>query len=58
MWRPNTFAPHLDNLGERAQHCDRDNVIFEQKTDESPLIECGDALGEMTSELKGNEYIS
>ena len=29
-----------------------------QKTDERPLIECGDALGDKTSELKANEYIS
>jgi hypothetical protein len=29
-----------------------------QNTDEPPLIECGDALGDMTSELKENEYIS
>ena len=35
-----------------------DSVIFVQKTDEPPLIECGDALGDMTSELKANEYIS
>jgi hypothetical protein len=29
-----------------------------QKTDEPPLIDCGDALDNMTSELKANEYIS
>ena len=29
-----------------------------QKTNEPPLIECGDALGDMSSELKANEYIS
>ena len=29
-----------------------------QKTDEPPPIESGDALGNMTSELKANEYIS
>ena len=29
-----------------------------QKTDELPLIEYGNALGYMTSELKANMYIS
>ena len=48
----------LDKLGERAIYSDTDSVIFVQKTDEPPLIECGDALGDMTSELKANEYIS
>ena len=49
---------YLDKLGERALYCDTDSVIFVQKADEPPLIECGDALGDMTSELKANEYIS
>jgi len=46
---------YLDKLGERAVYFDTYNVIFVQKTDEPPLIECGDALGDMTSELKTNE---
>ena len=37
---------------------DTDSIIFVQKADEPPLIECGDALGDMTFELEGNEYIS
>jgi len=49
---------YLDKLGERALYCDTDTVIFVQKTDEPPLIECGDALVDMSSELKANEYIS
>ena len=49
---------HLDKLREPALYCDTDRVIFVQKTDEPPLIECGKALGDMTSELKGNVYIS
>ena len=49
---------HLDKLGERALYCDTERVIFLQKNDEPPLIECGAALGDMTSELKENEYIS
>jgi len=42
---------YLHKLGERALYCDTDSVIFVQKTDEPPLIEYGDALGDMTSEL-------
>ena len=49
---------NLNKLGERALYCDTDRVIFVQKTDEPPRIECCDALGDMTSELKGNEYNS
>ena len=48
----------LDKLGERALYCDTDSVIFVQKADEPHLIECGDAFGDTTSELKWNEYIS
>jgi hypothetical protein len=39
---------YLDKLGERALYCDTDSVIFLQKADEPPLMECGDALGDMT----------
>ena len=49
---------HLDKFGERALYCDTDRFIFVQKVDEPPLIECGDALGDITSELKGDDYIS
>ena len=49
---------YLDRLGERAVYCDTDSVIFVQKTGEPPLIECGNALGDVTSEVKGSEYIS
>jgi hypothetical protein len=49
---------HLDKLLEGALYCDTDSVIFVQKTAETPLIEYGNALGEMTSELKANDYIS
>ena len=48
---------HLDKLGERTLYCDTDSVIYVQKDDEPPLVQCGDALGDMTSELEG-EYIS
>ena len=46
---------HLYKLGGLALYCDTDSVIFVQKADEPSLIECGDALGDMTSELKANE---
>ena len=49
---------YLDRLGERALYCDTDSVIFVQKDGEPPLIQCGDARCEMTSELKGTEFIS
>ena len=49
---------YLDRLGERPLYCDTDSVIFVQKGGEPPLIERGDYLGDMTSELKGSEFIS
>jgi len=49
---------YLEKLGKRALYCETDSVIFVQKADEPLLIEYGDALGDMTSELKANEYIS
>ena len=39
-------------------YCDTDRVIFVQKDGEPPLVKCGDALGDMTSELIEGEYIS
>ena len=55
MWRPNTSVRNLDKLGVRNLYCDTDGVTFVQKTDEPPATECGDALGDMTSELNANE---
>jgi len=43
---------HMDKLGERALFCNTDSVIFVQKDGESPPVQFGDALGDMTSELK------
>ena len=48
---------HLGKLGERALYCDTDSVIFVLEDGETPLVQCGDALGNMISELK-EEYIS
>ena len=48
----------LDRLGERAIYCDTDSFIYIQPRDETCLIETGDKLGEMTSELRTTEYTS
>ena len=49
---------HLDKLGERHLYCDTISVILVQKDGEPPLAKCGDAMGDMTSELKKIECIS
>ena len=48
---------YLDKLQERAIYCDTDSVLFVQPSAESPLVETGDNLGDMTSELKPSQYI-
>jgi hypothetical protein len=48
---------YLDRLQRRAIYCDTDSVLFVQPSDEAPLVETGDCLGAMTSELKPSEYI-
>ena len=45
---------HLDKLRQRTLYCDIDSLIYVQKADEPPLIDCGDELGDMTSEMKQN----
>jgi hypothetical protein len=47
----------LDIVQENALYCDTDSIIFVQKENEPPMIECGDNLGDMQSELKPGEYI-
>jgi len=49
---------YLDRLGERAIYCDTDSVIYIQPKDEPNLVETGDKLGDMTSELRITEYTS
>jgi len=49
---------YLDRLRENAMYCDRDSVIYVQTRDEPALIETGDKLGDMTSELRPSEFIS
>jgi hypothetical protein len=49
---------YLDKLQEKALYTDTDSVIYIQPRDEPVLVELGDNLGQMTSELKANEFIS
>ena len=48
---------YLDKLKEHALYCDTDSVIFVQPRDEAALVQTGDCLGAMTSELKPREFI-
>jgi hypothetical protein len=48
---------YLDKLQERAIYWDTDSVLFVQPSGEAALVETGDNLGAMTSELKPSEYI-
>jgi hypothetical protein len=47
----------LDRVQDNTLYCDTDSIIFVQKEIEPPMIECGDNLGDMQSELKRGEYI-
>jgi len=49
---------YLDRLRENAIYCDRNSVIYIQQQDEPALIETGDKLVDMTSELRRSEFIS
>jgi hypothetical protein len=48
---------YLDRLQERAIYCDTDSVIYVQPNEGPQLIDTGDKLGDMTSELKPSERI-
>jgi len=48
---------YLDKLQETALYTDTDSVVFIQPRDGAALLEIGDCLGAMTSELKPNEII-
>jgi hypothetical protein len=48
----------LDRLQDKAIYSDTDSIIFVQPRDEPALVEMGDNLGQMTSELKTHEIIS
>jgi hypothetical protein len=43
---------YLDGLRQRGLYCDRDCVIYIQPYDHPSIIETGDCLGAMTSELR------
>jgi len=49
---------YLNRLQDKAIYCDTDSVIYIQPIGEPKLVETGDNLGQMTSELKPNEIIS
>ena len=49
---------YLDNLQTRALYVDTDSVLFIQPRDSVALVNTGDCLGEMTSELQPSEYMS
>jgi len=49
---------YIDRLGERAIYCDTDSFIYILPKDEHGLIETGDKLEDMTSELRTKEYVS
>jgi len=49
---------YIDKLLERALYTDTDSVVFIQPRDGAALVEIGDCVGAMTSELKPNEIIS
>jgi len=48
---------YFDKLKEHALYCDTDNVIFIQLRDDAALVQTGDRLGAMTSELNPGEFI-
>jgi len=48
---------YLDRPQERAIYFDTDNVVFVQPRDGPALVETGDNLGAMTSEMKTSEFI-
>ena len=49
---------YLDRVEEKALYCDTDSILYVQPRDETALIETGDNLGAMTSELKPGQYIA
>jgi len=54
----NHLYRYLDRLQENAIYCYTDIVIYIQPRDGLALIETGDKLGDMTSELHPSENIS
>ena len=48
---------YLDRLQERALYCETDSIMFVQPRDEPALVEAGDNLGAITSEMKPSQFI-
>jgi hypothetical protein len=48
---------YVDKLQDKAFYCDTDSVIYIQPRDEPALVETGDNLGAMSSELKPGVFI-
>ena len=48
---------YLDKLKEHALYRDTDSVMYVQPRDDSALVQTGDRLVAMTSELKAGEFI-
>ena len=57
MWRSDAFV-RSSRETRRANSVLTPSVIFVRKNGKPALVQCGDVLGDMTSELKENEYIS
>jgi len=49
---------YLNRLQENAIYCDTESVIYIQPREEHEVIETGEKLGDMTSELRPSETIS
>jgi len=48
---------YLDRFGDKAIYCDIDSLIYIQPRDEPYLIQTGDKLGDMTSDLRPTGYV-
>ena len=48
---------YLNKLQEKALYCDTDSVVYIQTRGEPGLVETGNCLGAMTSELKSGHHI-
>ena len=48
---------YLDRLQQMALYFDTDSIMFVQPRDESALVEIGENLGSITSELKPPQFI-
>jgi len=52
------FYRYLDSLAENAMYCDTDSVTHIQPSGEHSLIETGDELADINSELRSSETIT